>query len=438
MTAEGTQAVTESSAVTLQQLRRAAVASTVGTSIEWFDFFLYGSASALIFGHLFFPRSDPLTGLLLAFGTLFVGFAARPLGAAIFGHYGDRIGRKSCLIASLLLMGIGTFAVGLIPTYESIGPFSGILLVVLRTVQGIGVGGEWGGAVLLTMEWGARTRRRGFLTSWPQLGVPIGTILSNGALLLAVAASGGGFMTWGWRVPFLSSIVLVGVGLYIRIGILESPTFAALVAEKRVASAPVSEALRSHWRQVIWTCLLRTGQQAPAFIFLTFFLSYATGRVHLTQQEALNYVTIGSAFSIITMPLAGHMSDRYGRRPVVLVGAIGTALWAFAYFRLIDTAVPLLIGAAVVIALFFHDVQYGPQGAFVAEAFPTRLRYSGASLGYHAASVTAGGPAPFLAAWLLAYFGTPVSIAVFIALTALISVISATRLPDRGKMAVVD
>src|SRR5213082_49696 len=260
--------------VTRRQLTRAVIASTVGTSIEWYDFFLYGSAAALVLNQQFFPNVDPTSGILIAFGTNFVGFAARPVGAAIFGHYGDRIGRKATLVTTLLLMGIGTFLVGLVPPYAAIGVWGGILLTLLRALQGIGVGGEWGGSVLLSMEWGARTGKRGFIASWPQFGVPVGLLMSNGILALVTALTGPNFETWGWRIPFLLSIVLVGVGLYIRLGILESPVFTRMVEEKRVAPAPVAEVLRRNWREVVLTCLLRTGQQAPFYVFWTFVLSY--------------------------------------------------------------------------------------------------------------------------------------------------------------------
>src|SRR5919199_3929509 len=274
--------------VTRRQLVRAVVASTVGTSIEWYDFFLYGSAAALVFNRQFFPNTDPLTGLLLAFGTYFVGFAARPVGAAIFGHYGDKIGRKGTLVITLLLMGIGTFLVGLVPPYTSIGIWAGIVVTILRALQGIGVGGEWGGSVLLSMEWGAKTGRRGFIASWPQFGVPVGLLMSNGVLALVASLTGPNFETWGWRIPFLLSIVLVGVGLYIRLGILETPVFSRLLESRRLSAAPAVEVLQKHWREVILTCLIRTGQQAPFYIFWTYVLVYATGPLQLARQDVLN------------------------------------------------------------------------------------------------------------------------------------------------------
>jgi metabolite-proton symporter len=419
--------------VTRQQLTRAVIASTVGTSIEWYDFFLYGSAAALVLNQQFFPNVDPTSGVLLAFGTNFVGFAARPVGAAIFGHYGDRIGRKATLVMTLSLMGIGTFLIGLVPPYASIGILGGILLTLLRALQGIGVGGEWGGSVLLAMEWGARTGKRGFIASWPQFGVPVGLLLSNGILALVTALTGPNFAVWGWRIPFLISLVLVGVGLWIRLGILETPVFTRLLEQRRVAAAPVAEVLQKNWREVILTCLIRTGQQAPFYIFWTYVLVYATGTLQLPRQEVLNDTLIASAVSLVTVPLWGYLSDRFGRKRTYMFGAVVMALFAWPYFALLDTRVSGLVLLAIVLAPVVHDIQYGPQAAFIAEAFPTRLRYSGASLGYHLASITAGGPAPLIAAYLLAQFGSSLAIVVYIIICALISLWSAAVLRDRTR-----
>jgi metabolite-proton symporter len=407
------------------------VASTIGTSIEWYDFFLYGSAAALVLNSQYFPNVDPASGVLIAFGTNFVGFAARPVGAAIFGHYGDRIGRKATLVITLALMGIGTFLVGLVPPYASIGIAGGILLTILRALQGIGVGGEWGGSVLLAMEWGAQTGRRGFIASWPQFGVPVGLLLSNGMLAAVTALTGPNFTTWGWRIPFLLSLLLVAVGLWIRLGILETPVFTRLLEQRRTAAAPVAEVLRRHWREVMLTCLLRTGQQAPFYIFWTYVLTYATGPLGMQRQDVLNDTLIASGVSLITVPLWGYLSDRFGRKRTYMFGALAMALFAWPYFTLLDTRVPGLVLLAIVLAPIVHDIQYGPQAAFIAEAFPPRLRYSGASLGYHLASVTAGGPAPIVAAYLFATYGTSMAIVAYIVICALISFVSAAVLRDR-------
>jgi metabolite-proton symporter len=418
---------------TRRQLRRAIIASTIGTSIEWYDFFLYGSAAALILNQQYFPNVDPTSGVLLAFGTNFVGFAARPVGAAIFGHYGDRIGRKATLVITLALMGIGTFMVGLVPPYAVIGIWGGVLLTILRALQGIGVGGEWGGSVLLAMEWGARTGRRGFIASWPQFGVPVGLLLSNGMLALVAGLTGPNFATWGWRIPFLLSIVLVGIGLWIRLGILETPVFTRLLEQRKTSSAPVAEVLRNNWREVILTCLLRTGQQAPFYIFWTYVLLYATGTLGMQRQDVLIDTLIASGVSLCTVPLWGYLSDRFGRKRTYMFGAVVMALFAWPYFALLDTRVPGLVLVAIVLAPIVHDIQYGPQAAFIAEAFPPRVRYSGASLGYHLASITAGGPAPIIAAYLLSSFGTSLAIAAYIVVCALISLWSAAVLPDRTR-----
>jgi MFS family permease len=268
-----------------RNLIRAIVASTIGTTIEWYDFFLYGTVAALVFPKLFFPRSDPYTGTLVSFATYFVGFAARPVGAAIFGHYGDRIGRKSTLIITLLLMGLATFCIGLVPSYARIGIWGGIILTILRIFQGLGVGGEWGGSVLLSMEWGHRGKR-GFIASWPQFGVPAGLLLSNGLIAVFNAAYGPAFLTWAWRIPFLLSIVLVGIGLYIRLGILETPLFARLISERRVAPQPVAEVIRLNPGEIIPSAVLRLSEQAPFYIFTAFVFAYGTETLHVGRGAA--------------------------------------------------------------------------------------------------------------------------------------------------------
>ncbi|MBF8193443.1 MHS family MFS transporter [Nonomuraea sp. K274] len=412
-----------------RQLVRAVIASAVGTSIEWYDFFLYGFAATTIFAQLFFPTSDPTTGLLLALGTYFGGFAARPIGAAIFGHYGDRIGRKATLIITLLSMGIATALVGLVPTYEQIGIWGGILLTLLRLLQGISVGGEWGGSVLLATEWGkSRGGRRGFLGSWPQFGVPVGLVL--GYLALQVFQPLDPY--WGWRIPFLLSIVMAAVGLYIRLGILETPVFTKLLEENRVERVPVREVIVRNWREIVLSALLRTGQQAPFYIFTVFVLTYATRTLGFEPSDVYTYVIIAGLVSLITVPFWGYISDLVGRRRLYMIGAALMVVWSFIYWPLLDTRVPALVLLAIVLAAPIHDIQYGPQATFIAESFTGRLRYSGASLGYQLASVTAGGPAPLIAVWLYATYESSFAIAVYMAVCSLISIGAAYALKDRS------
>jgi len=412
------------------QLRRAVLASTVGTAIEWYDFFLYSTVTGLVFARLFFPRSDPLVGTLEAFAVYAVGFVARPVGAAIFGHYGDRIGRKSTLIASLLLMGIATFLVALVPTYQRIGIWGAVILTVLRFVQGVGVGGEWGGSVLLAMEWARTTRHRGFIASWPQFGVPAGLFLANLAVLAFSAISGDRFLVWGWRIPFLLSIVLVAVGFYIRLGIRETPVFTRLVAENKVEPTPIVEVMRRHPKEIALTALCRMGEQAPFYLFTAFVFAYGTTTLNIGRDFLLVAVLAASVVSFVSIPLFGHLSDRIGRKRVYMLGAALTGLFGFVYFAMLDTRAPALVFLAVVLSLIPHDMMYGPQAALIAECFTGRLRYSGASLGYQLASVIAGGPSPIIATWLLSRYASGYAIAWFIFVCALISVAAASLLPD--------
>jgi MFS family permease len=413
-----------------RQLRRAVIAATVGTTIEWYDFFIYGTAAGLVFGKLYFPNEDPLTATLASFGTYFIGFVGRPIGAAIFGHYGDRIGRKATLIATLLLMGIATFLIAFVPTYASIGIWGAVALTVLRVIQGIGVGGEWGGSVLISMEWARGHGRRGLIASWPQFGVPSGLFLSNLAVLAFSALSGSEFLTWGWRIPFALSIILVGVGLWIRLGILETPVFQKLVAERKIEKAPIVEVIKRQPREIILSALLRMAEQAPFYIFTAFVFAYATGTLHMSRNFVLTAVLAASLLSFVSIPLSGHISDRIGRRKMYLIGAAVTGLFGFLYFGMLDTAIPSAIFIAIFLSLIPHDMQYGPQAALIAEAFTPRLRYSGASLGYQLASVIAGGPAPLIATALFAAYHSGYAIAIYIALCAVVSLISAGLMPD--------
>ncbi len=412
------------------ELRKAVVAATVGTTIEWYDFFIYGTAAGLVFPKLYFPQEDPLTGTLAAFGTYFIGFVGRPIGAAIFGHYGDRIGRKATLIVTLLLMGISTFLIAFVPSYASIGVWGAVILTILRMLQGIGVGGEWGGSVLISMEWARTHGSRGLVASWPQFGVPSGLFLSNLAILAFSAWSGDQFASWGWRIPFVLSIVLVGIGLWIRLGILETPIFQQLVAKKKIERAPIVEVIKKQPREILLSALLRMAEQAPFYIFTAFVFAYATGTLKMPRNLILAAVLVGSCVSFVTIPLSGHISDRIGRRKMYLIGAAVTGLFGFLYFGMLDTAIPSAVFIAIVLSLIPHDMQYGPQAALIAESFTPRLRYSGASLGYQLASIIAGGPAPLIATALFAAYHSGYAIAIYIAACAVVSLVSAAFMPD--------
>ena len=415
----------------LIQLRRAVFASTIGTAIEWYDFFLYSTVTGLVFAKLFFPNSDPWVGTLEAFAIYAVGFVARPIGAAIFGHYGDRIGRKSTLIATLLLMGLATFAVALVPTYETIGIWGAVLLTILRFIQGVGVGGEWGGSVLMSMEWARTNGSRGFIASWPQFGVPCGLFLANLAVLAFSQMSGDQFLSWGWRIPFVLSLLLVGVGLYIRLGILETPTFAKLVAEQKVEKTPILEVIKRQPKEILLSAFLRMAEQAPFYIFTAFIFAYGIKSLHVSRDFLLTAVMSASVVSFFAIPYFGHLSDRIGRKNMYMIGAIVCGVFGFIYFGMVNTGIEPVIFLAIVLSLIPHDMMYGPQAALIAESFTGRLRYSGASLGYQLASVIAGGPAPLIAAWLYATYNTSYAIAAYIAVCAVISVIATAFMTDR-------
>jgi MFS family permease len=412
-------------------LRRAVIASTVGTTIEWYDFLIYSTVTGLVFNKVYFPASDAWLGTLQAFGVYFIGFVARPIGAAIFGHYGDRIGRKATLIVTLLMTGISTAAVGLVPGYASIGIWGAVILTLLRLIQGIGVGGEWGGSVLLAMEWSRTNKNRGFISSWPQFGAPAGLFLANVAVLFFSWYSGDQFLSWGWRIPFLMSIVMVAVGLWIRLGILETPVFRRLVAENKVERAPILEVFKRQPRQVILSATVRMAEQGPAYVFNAFVLTYGTLVVGASRNLLLSGLVAMTALGFITVPIAGLLTDRIGRRKVFISGCLLVAVFTFVYFAMLDTKIPELIFIAMALSFIPIMIMYAAEAALIAEAFTPRLRYSGASIGYQSASIIAGGPAPFIATWLFSTYHSSFPIGIYACVCAGISICSALLLPDQ-------
>jgi len=410
-----------------------AAASLIGTTIEWYDFFLYGTAAALVFHRLYFPTFDPLAGTLAAFGTYTVGFVARPIGGVVIGHYGDRIGRKSMLVMTLVIMGLSTCGIGLLPTYAQIGPWAPVLLVALRLAQGFGVGGEWGGAVLMAVEH-APERARGFYGSWPQIGVPAGLLLSTAVFTVLARLPEPQFLSWGWRVPFLLSVLLVGVGLVIRLHILETPAFARITEAGAQARRPLVEVLRTHTRELLLAIGVRLAENASFYIYTVFVLVYATEKVGMGKETVLGGIVLAAACSLVAIPTCGALADRLGRRPVYLFGACATALFAYPLFLLLDTGSAPLVWLSLVVALVFaHAPMYGPQGAFLSELFDTRIRYSGASLGSQLSSVVAGGLSPFIATMLLPYGpATLASYLIVMAAFTIAAVLAAAETRDRA------
>jgi metabolite-proton symporter len=407
-------------------LGRVIVASLIGTTIEWYDFFLYGSAAALVFNKLFFPSFDPLVGTLLAFATYAVGFVARPLGGIVFGHFGDRIGRKRLLMWSLVMMGLATVLIGLLPGYNSIGVWAPIGLIALRVLQGFAVGGEWGGAVLMAAEHGD-AKRRGYWASWPQAGVPLGSLLSAGVLaLMAGFQSEADFIRWGWRVPFLLSAVLVAVGWYIRNRVSESPMFEAEIeAAEAPSKLPVMDVIRERPRAVLLGAGLRVGENIVYYVLTVFSLTFLVDVAAHSRSLALDALLIGAAVQFVAIPLLAALSDRIGRRPVYAFGAFGTAIFIFAFFPLLASGNNALIILAIVIGLVLHGSMYAPQAGFITELFPTRIRYSGVSIAYQLTAIFAGSLAPIIALWLYKDWHSSVPVSVYVAIACAISGVSA-------------
>lgn len=406
-------------------IRKVVLASFIGTTIEWYDFFLYGTASALVFGKLFFPDADKVAGTMLAYGTFLVGFVARPIGGIVFGHFGDRIGRKSMLVTTLMMMGVATFLIGILPTHATIGSAAPVMLVLLRFVQGFGVGGEWGGAVLMAVEHD-QGGRRGFHASWVQAGVPVGLLLATGVFAFFASFGDDALFSWGWRVPFLLGGLLLGVGLFVRLHLLESPIFEEMKAQRSEVAQPppIVEVLRTHGREVLLAMGARFAENAFFYIFTIQILSYGSDYLGLGKQVFLNAVLVASAVQLVAIPIFGALSDRFGRRPVYLAGAISLALFAMPFFWMLGTRDPWWICAAVVLGLIGHAAMYGPQAAFFSELFGTSVRYSGASLGYQLASPLAGGMAPLIATELLRRSGgNPLPVALYLIAMAGVTVL---------------
>jgi metabolite-proton symporter len=386
----------------------------IGTSLEWYDFTVYNTLAALVFNHLFFPSVDPLAGTLLAFSTYAVGYVSRPLGGFVFGNLGDRVGRRAVLMLTLVLMGITTALMGVLPTYASAGILSPILLVTLRFVQGIALGGEWAGAVLLAVEHGDQ-KKRGLNASWAQVGPSFGTLLGTGFIaLITLAVSPSDFLSWGWRVPFVASLLLVGFGMWVRSSVGETPQFEKMNESHAKAAVPVAEVFSHYWRRLLVAGGARIGSDVLYALLVVFTLTYVTTVLNLSRSLALTAVLAGTACNAIAVPFFGALSDRFGRRPVYLGGVLAGIVWAFGFFSLVNTSQPVMIVLAVMIGLVIHAVMYGPQAAFVTEQFPTRVRYAGASLAYTLAGILGGGFAPLIIVALFRHSHSTTSVSLYV------------------------
>lgn len=423
-----------------KQVRRAVMASFVGTTIEWYDYFLFGTAAALVFPHVFFPESSELGGTMKAFATYAVGFFARPIGGIIFGHFGDRIGRKAMLVTTLTMMGVATCLIGLLPGYSQIGLWAPGLLVTMRIVQGFGVGGEWGGAVLMAVEHGGKNRR-GLFASWVQAGVPVGMLLATGVFSIFSSMDEAAFLSWGWRIPFLLGGLLLAIGMFIRLKVMESPIFADLQAKRerqeaearagkidyppRPGRLPLLEVIHTQRREVLLAMGARFAENASYYIFTVISITFAVQWLDLEKPMLLRGIMLASAVQLVAIPIFGHLSDKFGRRPVYLAGAFATLLFAWPFFLLFETRDTSLIWLAITIGLVIHAMMYAPQAAFFSEMFGTGVRYTGASLGYQVASPLAGGLAPLICTGLLGKFGgASWPLAIYLGIMCLITIIA--------------
>jgi metabolite-proton symporter len=407
-------------------LRKVVLASLIGTTIEWYDFFLYNYAAALVFNHLFFPKFDAATGTILAFATYALGFVARPVGGIVFGHFGDRIGRKRLLMISLVLMGLSTTLIGFLPTYQQIGLWAPAALVALRLVQGFAVGGEWGGAVLLAAEH-ADARRRGFWTSWPQAGVPAGNLIAVGVMaVMAAVQDDADFAAWGWRVPFLLSVVLVLVGWWIRTSVAETPAFEEEIERSGAPPrVPALDVLREQPSGTLIGAGLRLGENISYYVITAYSVVYLTEVRHLSRSTALNATLVGAAIHFLIIPMFGWLSDRIGRRAVYAFGGLGLAAFSFAFLPMLGSGDMAAIVLAITIALILHGAMYGPQAAFITELFPTRYRYSGVSIAYQLTSIVAGSLAPIVAIWLYQRTQSTVAVSAYVAVACVVSGVTA-------------
>jgi metabolite-proton symporter len=426
------EAAASQSATQKTNLYHVVSASVLGTAIEWYDFLIYGTAAALVFNKLFFPSFDPATGTLAAFSTYAVGFVARPIGGAIIAHFGDRIGRKTMLVTTMMIMGIGTLLIGCLPTYDQIGVWAPILLVTLRFVQGIGIGGEWSGAVVMVIEHAGE--RRGFWGSLVQVGFPAGVAASTGVFALVTQLPEESFLSWGWRVPFLLSFFLVLIGILVRYRLTETPAFKTVVERQELMRQPVVSALKHDWRNILLAIGITVSEIGLAYLLTVFIINYSTAMLGLSRQVILNAIVYAAIVEFVTLPLAGWLSDVYGRKALYLTGAVASVVVAFPFFWLFETKNVTVITLTVIVTMTLtHALLFGPKAAFMPELFGTRVRYSGAALGANLAAATSGGFTPLIATALLAWTGATWAVSLCIIALSLVTVLSVLLTPETAR-----